>query len=150
MGRRPILSFPSPSSLLGRPQAEAQPGRPAALLSEVADRWGPPVGSFPHLPPLSLAPPRPQPPPRPRLRLLRATSTTPARSPPGRAVATVGFAWPRSTPSTPPSSRFVAGALVPSHSVPRRRFKLRAVAFGRRRRLPCRRTPPSSAACRRR
>nr|BAD46177.1 hypothetical protein [Oryza sativa Japonica Group]BAD46312.1 hypothetical protein [Oryza sativa Japonica Group] len=37
-------------------------------------------------------------------------------SPTGRAVAAVGFAWPRSTPSTPPPSKFVAGAFVPSHS----------------------------------
>nr|BAD01738.1 hypothetical protein [Oryza sativa Japonica Group]BAD03376.1 hypothetical protein [Oryza sativa Japonica Group] len=37
-------------------------------------------------------------------------------SPPGCAVAAVGFAWPRSTPSTPPPSRFVAGALIPSRT----------------------------------
>jgi hypothetical protein len=41
MGRRPILSFFSPSSPLGRPQAEAQPGRPASLLSRGRRQVGP-------------------------------------------------------------------------------------------------------------
>jgi hypothetical protein len=44
-----------PSSLLGRPQAEAQsgsPGRPAASSLGVADRWGPPVGPVSLLPPI--------------------------------------------------------------------------------------------------
>jgi hypothetical protein len=82
MGRRPILPFPSPSPLLGRPQAEAQPGRPPPSSPGVADRWGPPVRSFPFLRPTPRPqPPHPKPPPRPRLRLLRATSATPARAP---------------------------------------------------------------------
>nr|BAD69362.1 hypothetical protein [Oryza sativa Japonica Group] len=38
----------------------------------------------------------------------------PLHSPPHRAVAAVGFARPRSTSSTPPPSRFAAGAPSPS------------------------------------
>nr|BAD61886.1 hypothetical protein [Oryza sativa Japonica Group] len=46
----------------------------------------------------------------------------PLDSPPRRAVAAVAFAWPRSTPSALPPSRFVAGTRIPSrsgHSGPR-------------------------------
>nr|AAK52147.1 hypothetical protein [Oryza sativa Japonica Group] len=80
MGRRPILSF-LPPSLLGRPQAEAQPGRPAALLSRGRRQVGPTCRVLPPPPAAPGAPPRPQPLPRPRLRLLRATSTTSALAP---------------------------------------------------------------------
>nr|BAD30719.1 hypothetical protein [Oryza sativa Japonica Group]BAD31512.1 hypothetical protein [Oryza sativa Japonica Group] len=47
-------------------------------------------------------------------RRVHASASFGPRSPPHRAVAAIGFAWPRSTPSTPLSSRSVAGEPFPS------------------------------------
>nr|AAK52117.1 Hypothetical protein [Oryza sativa Japonica Group] len=87
--------------------------RPYNLGANPCPKWGPPVGPVSHLAPRRCA--------RNRRRAHASASSGP-RSPPHRAVAAVGFARSRATPSTPPSSRFAAGAPFPpcdGHSGPR-------------------------------